>query len=312
MRHLTLEIIAFAGIIVLSAPTSAQECRPLDETVGRIGSVDSLVSQIPDPPSPEEESLSWHSVVTNLPADWMRGIGLTSRPENLERLAGITAITVGLLASDRETYRFSGDLYQSSTSVHEATDFFVSLGDGRSQFILAGGLAAYGALSSDQRFLRTASQSIEAVLAAGVVVQVLKRISGRESPESATRPTGKWTMFPNIKQYHRRQSSYYAFPSGHIATSMAALTVLTENFPREGWIRPIGYTLIGCIGISLVNRGYHWYSDLPLGIAIGYTFGMIAAHPEGNGTLQASTPVFLVTPMFTDSGGKGVQVALAF
>ncbi|MDH3251917.1 MAG: phosphatase PAP2 family protein, partial [Ignavibacteria bacterium] len=207
-----------------------------------------------------------------------------------------------------------GGLYESSTGVHGATDFFVSLGDGQSQFIFAGGLAAYGALSSDQRFLRTASQTVEAVLAAGVVVQILKRISGRESPEVATRPSGKWTVFPNVKEYHRRQSSYYAYPSGHIATSMAALTVLAENFPREGWIRPIGYALISCIGISLVNRGYHWYSDLPLGIAIGHTFGMIAAHAErnGSGTTQASTSTFLITPTFTEGGSKGIQFALVF
>ena len=31
----------------------------------------------------------------------------------------------------------------------------------------------------------------------------------------------------------------------------------------------------------MVNIGIHWYSDYPLGLALGYTFGMIAAHPEG-------------------------------
>jgi len=315
MRNLAQIVIGLAGIVVMSTCCVAQECLPNCETMGwtdEEAPADSLLSSITEELSSGRESVSWHSAVTNLPGDWIRGIELTVRPENLHRLAGITAITIGLVASDRETYRFSGGLYHSSPFFHDATDFFVSLGDGGSQFILAGGLATYGLLSSDTRFLRAASQTIEAVLATGVVVQVLKRISGRESPEAATQPRGKWTVLPSLREYHKRQSSYYAFPSGHIATSMAAVTVLAENFSDEKWIRPVGYALVGCIGVSLVNRGYHWYSDLPLGVAIGYTFGMIAAHPGGNNLVQTSGPLVLISPMFTESGAKGVQFALAF
>jgi membrane-associated phospholipid phosphatase len=315
MRHLPRITVILASIAAWSAGAPAQECFPLSENVGWIDSVVSVSStsfSTPDEPPEDQASLSWHSAVTNLPGDWIRGIGLTARPENLHRLAGIAAVTVGFLASDRETYQFSGRMYDSSKPFHDATDFFVSLGDGQSQFILAGGLATYGLLSSDERFVRAASQTVEAVLATGVVVQVLKRISGRESPEAATQPRGKWTVLPNLREYHKRQSSYYAFPSGHIATSMAAVTVLAENFSDEKWIRPVGYALVGCIGVSLVNRGYHWYSDLPLGVAIGYTFGMIAAHPGGNNLVQASGPLVLISPMFTESGAKGVQFALAF
>jgi len=227
-------------------------------------------------------------------------------------LLGMTAITLDLLAVDRGTYRVSDEVYNASRPVHDATDFFISIGDGRSQFILAGGFAAHGLLFSDDRSLRTAQQSVEAVLATGILVQVLKRIAGRESPEVATTATGKWTPFPNLKDYHRRQSSFYAFPSGHIATTMAAVTVVSENYPEVSWIRPVGYTLVGLVGMSLVNRGYHWYSDLPLGIAIGYTFGMIASHPETDDVSAASnSPSLVITPSIHTSGG-GIQVSLAF
>ncbi len=227
-------------------------------------------------------------------------------------LLGMTAITLDLLAVDRGTYRVSDEVYNASRPVHDATDFFISIGDGRSQFILAGGFAAHGLLFSDDRSLRTAQQSVEAVLATGILVQVLKRIAGRESPEVATTATGKWTPFPNLKDYHRRQSSFYAFPSGHIATTMAAVTVVSENYPEVSWIRPVGYTLVGLVGMSLVNRGYHWYSDLPLGIAIGYTYGMIASHPETDDVSAASnSPSLVITPSIHTSGG-GIQVSLAF
>jgi len=31
----------------------------------------------------------------------------------------------------------------------------------------------------------------------------------------------------------------------------------------------------------MVNTGIHWYSDYPLAIILGYSFGMLASHPEG-------------------------------
>jgi hypothetical protein len=62
---------------------------------------------------------------------------------------------------------------------------------------------------------------------------------------------------------------------------MSTVIVIAENYPELTWIRPVGYTLLGVIGISMVDIGIHWYSDYPLGLAIGYTFGMIAAHPGG-------------------------------
>jgi membrane-associated phospholipid phosphatase len=255
---------------------------------------------------------NWLSMVTNLPSDWRRAFESVTGGENLVPLLGLTAITLDLLAVDQGTYRVSDGLYNSSTRVHRTTDFFISIGDGRSQFILAGGFAAHGLIFSDERSLRTAQQSVEAVLATGILVQVLKRISGRESPEVATTSTGKWTPFPNLKTYHQRQSSYYAFPSGHIATTMAAVTVVSENYPEVSWIRPVGYALVGLVGISLVNRGYHWYSDLPLGIAVGYTFGMIASHPErDDGSAASNSSSLVITPSIHSSGG-GIQVSLAF
>jgi hypothetical protein len=93
---------------------------------------------------------------------------------------------------------------------------------------------------------------------------------------------------------------------------MAAVTVVSENYPEVLWIRPVGYALVGLVGISLVNRGYHWYSDLPLGITIGYAFGMIASHPERDDVSAASnSPSLVITPAIHSSGG-GIQVSLAF
>jgi len=103
----------------------------------------------------------------------------------------------------------------------------------------------------------------------------LKRISGRESPQSATTPRGLFRPFPNWGKYSRNETKYYSFPSGHVSTSMAVLTVIADNYPESTWIKPVGYAAIGAIGISLVARGWHWFSDLPLAAVIGYAYGKI-------------------------------------
>lgn len=257
---------------------------------------------------------NWHDMVTNLPSDWARFSVLTIRPGTLPILAGLALVTGALIASDKDTWSVTRRAYEENRFVHSISDVAVSIGDGTYQFGLAAGFAVYGFAASDQRALRTASQTTEAILACGLVVQLFKQISGRESPAVATRDNGDWRFFPGIKEYYSNQPRYYAFPSGHIATGMATLTVLMENYPEATWMKPIGYTTIGLIGVGLVARGYHWYSDLPLGIALGYAFGKLAANPEGWGSdsdENASAPGFSIAPVVTQRG-SGIGLTLSF
>lgn len=256
---------------------------------------------------------AWHDMFTNLPGDWQRSFRMTFRSSSIPAILGVSAVTLGFIAIDHHMYRSAKSFYESSPSAESATDFFVSLGDGKSQFLMAGAFAAYGLVASNQRAIRTASQTVEAVLGTGIVIQVLKHISGRESPAAAREMhRGTWRPFPNLKEYHSHQAKYYAFPSGHIATSMAALTVVADNYNEVGWIRPVGYPIVGLIGISLVNNGFHWYSDLPLGLAIGYVMGKAVSHPEDaeEETISEEKGVTMsITPtVWTDGGGLQLSV----
>ena len=249
---------------------------------------------------------------TRLPSDWARFPTLAFRADALPALLGLTLVTGAFVASDKETWEATRRAYEKNRYVHSVSDVFVAVGDGTYQFGLAAGFAAYGFIADDRRAVRTASQTTEAILACGMVVQVLKHISGRESPIVTTSKTGTWRFFPSLKEYHSNQSRYYAFPSGHIATGMATLTVLLENYPEAVWLRPVGYSVIGLIGVGLVARGYHWYSDLPLGIALGYSFGKLAAHPGGQARMSGDEgPSLSFAPIMTTRGG-GVSVAYSF
>ena len=150
------------------------------------------------------------------------------------------------------------------------------------QFGIAAAYALYGFAFNDDRAVRTASQITEVILASGGVVQLLKHLTGRESPFVATTPTGKWNFFPNQIEYAKHVPHYDAFPSGHIATALATLTVIAENYPEKPWIKWVGYPIIGSIAVGLVSTSIHWWSDIPLGMVIGYSFGMLVSHPEGN------------------------------
>jgi hypothetical protein len=260
-------------------------------------------------------ALRWHSMFSQLPSDWSRSAALSIKSESVPTIVGVGVLTFGLLQTDNSTWRATRRLCRSSETFHAASEYAVALGDGRLHLAIAGTFAGYGLLFEDSRALRTASQTMEAFLATGLTVQLLKRVTGRESPIAATHHSGRWKFFPHPAKYQKHQPSYYAFPSGHISTAMATLTVISENYPEERWIKPLGYTLVGALGVGLVSKGMHWYSDLPLGVAVGYLFGRLAAHPEAQSLAMSarnSGVSVVVLPGLDGQGGGRVSLAVGF
>jgi membrane-associated phospholipid phosphatase len=257
----------------------------------------------------------WYSPVSNLPSNWVRWTKNTFAPANWPVLAGLGALTTILVATDYETWRFTSCHYHKSPMVKKAADILEFMGDGKFQFGIAGLYAVVGLVSNDTRALRTALQITEAILSTGGVVQLLKHVTGRESPFVTTEPTGQWQWFPNQIAYHQHVPHYDAMPSGHIATATTTLIVIAENYPEYKWIRPAGYVLLGAISTALVTTSIHWWSDIPLGIAIGYSFGMIASHPRGielNGIGKGGRSANLnILPIFS-ADTKGLSLSYSF
>ena len=265
--------------------------------------------------SQEEYVPAWYSMFTNIPGNWARYARMTFREESVPAIIGMTVLTGGLIGTDEETYRLSDRWYNGSRAAKELSDLFEYMGDGRPQFGLAAGFALYGFAAGDRRALRTASQTVEAILSCGIVIQALKHLTGRESPLVSTRTGGRWLFFPNQIEYHKHVPHYDAYPSGHIATALATVTVVAENYPELTWVRPVGYVIVGFIGVSMANTGIHWYSDYPLGLALGYSFGMLAAHPEamgGLGETHAGGHAHVSVMPFVTSENAGVGVTLSF
>lgn len=226
----------------------------------------------------------------NLPGDWWHWSKQTFTVGQLPVIGALTAITAMTIITDYETWQATKKPYNDNIAFRKVNNVTSFLGDGRIQFGIAAAYALYGFAFNDDRAIRTASQTVEVILASGGVVQLLKHLTGRESPNRASTPTGKWVFFPNQIQYAKHTPSYDAFPSGHIATALATLQVIIENYPEQTWIKYAGYPIIASIGVGLVATSIHWWSDIPLGIALGYSFGVLVAHPnEPKNDLQSST-----------------------
>ena len=149
------------------------------------------------------------------------------------------------------------------------------LGEGGTSMILAGGMWIYGKIKHDWRAINTANDLTETFVTMGLTTQIIKRATGRESPFKATVNGGKWTAFPTFAAYQKNTSAYDAFPSGHLATLMATVTVLSSNYPEKKWIKPLGYSLMFLSGWAMMNTEVHWAGDYPLAIAVGYLSGKI-------------------------------------
>jgi membrane-associated phospholipid phosphatase len=303
-------ILAFLVVVVAAGPLRAQEAA-LPDAEGL------LIASAPDTSRALIDSRmapgrpAWHAMVTNLPGDWATFPATVFQPSGITAMAGLGILTGALVLTEGQSYRGTRQLLDANPSAQHMCDIMEHVGDGRLHLGIAAAFGIAGFAADDSRALRTASQTVEALLATGVTVQILKRMTGRESPQVALREGGVWHLFPSVRDYDHHQSRYYAFPSGHIATTMSTVTVIAENYPEVRWIRPVGYTFVGLLGISLVGVQYHWYSDLPLGIALGYTFGSIVTrHDGGAERAESGAPVHALSIVPT-LGPTGTGIALA-
>ncbi len=254
-------------------------------------------------------STKWYGMFTNIPTDYLSFIRQSFTVKKIPTLLTIGALTGSLMLVDQQGWKTENSMIKKSLIDHKIANFAVNMGDGRYQFLTAAAFAIPGLIFHDQRAIKTGSNIVEAILSTGLFVQALKRITGRQSPAASTENGGDWDPFPSIRQYQKNQPAFYSFPSGHLSTATAVLTVIANNYPEEKWIKPIGYPLLGLLSLSLVSKGMHWYSDLPLAFFLGYSFGNIIA-PEKDSASQDNRKSSL--KIFPSITFNGVQLGINY
>ncbi|MEE9170601.1 MAG: phosphatase PAP2 family protein [bacterium] len=270
------------------------------------------------------------------PGDISRYFQITFRKKNLIKIGAMASITALLVAVDQpildETKRFGRRIGLNGNRrmktafeiggwpmevPHDTDTWLYFIGDGWVQTGITAAFLGYGLMAKSNRALTTSSQLAEGLLTTAFAVQLLKHITGRESPHVATADAGKWRLFPNQIEYHKRVPNYDAFPSGHLAVAMMTVTVISGNYPENKLVRPIGYSLMTILAFQMVNNGVHWVSDYPLALSMGYTFAKIALERGGTSPKNAhagratNSPQTSVLPYVTGDG-LGVRFSLAF
>ncbi|MDA8132366.1 MAG: phosphatase PAP2 family protein [Elusimicrobia bacterium] len=276
----------------------------------------------------------WHTIGSG-PSDWRTFLKDSFRKENLPWFAAIGASTLFLIEYDQKIYVntrragrklgiSSADKTKTYLKVGGVSIFrgpsdlgsaFYFIGDGWLNLGLFGYFEIAGRLKDDWRALQTGHQLAEGLIVTGFTTQVMKRISGRETPRAATAPRGVWRMFPSFKDFQSHRTRYDAFPSGHLATCMMTLTVIAENYPDRKYIKPLGYSLLGALSFQMVNNGVHWASDYPLGLAVGYGIGKaIASHGRtaARRTAAPAPSALRLEPYFGPEGAAGAALAYRF
>ena len=264
-----------------------------------------LIAFITNPVFADEEIVERPGVFdmfTNLPRDWATWGKRSFRGQNLPIIGATLGASVALYAYDVPLWKGTTYHYQKPGFYRDFTNTGDFIGEAGPQFGLSAAFAIYGFADSNNRALRTSSQVVEVILATGLVIQTAKHLTGRESPSSMSGDCSKgcWSGPVSMKKYFGYVSKYDAVPSGHIATSLATIQIVIENYPEAKWIPYVGYPIVGAVGIGIVATSIHWWSDIPFGMLIGYSFAQVVAHPDKK---QKESQASLVTPLLSPNLG---------
>lgn len=111
-------------------------------------------------------------------------------------------------------------------------------------------------------------------LFSGILVNILKRLIGRERPYVAFNPDNFHSVLYMIKNNMLFDSRYQSFPSGHTITIFSTVWFLylnTESKAVKGLLIFIGVM----VGLSRIYLSYHWFSDVMMSIFLSYKVARI-------------------------------------
>lgn len=137
----------------------------------------------------------------------------------------------------------------------------------RTEIYIAAGvpvaMAVAGWIKHDDKLLKDALYVGTGVAGAFVAVYGLKYIVGRQRP---------YEHYPGRVHPYSYESSP-SFPSGHTATAFALATSLSIRYPKWYVIAPSAVWACS-VGVSRINEGVHYPSDVLAGAAIGAGFAV--------------------------------------
>ena len=146
---------------------------------------------------------------------------------------------------------WDGNFVRNYNKIISRTEPYVAVG-----VPVAMALAAW--IKNDKKLLKDAVYVGTSVAGAFVVTYGMKYLVDRQRP---------YDRYPDRVHAYSHESSP-SFPSGHTATAFALATSLSVKYPKWYVIAPSA--LWACsVGVSRMNEGVHYPSDVLAGAAIG-------------------------------------------
>ena len=196
--------------------------------------------------------------------------------------APVVAGTTLLIAFDEPIYRRVSDFRDANPWVEDFGTYASKLGDGK---ILLGCMGCFymgGLVFRDQKARQTAGLCLQTFIHCGIVVQVMKHLTGRQRPRAEDGVDSWHGPFEFYKRYEEGKYDYYsAFPSGHAIVVWGTATVIAEQYRRPFYIPVICYSLAAVSALSRVTQRAHWMSDAVFGSALGFAIGRFVVRRRG-------------------------------
>jgi membrane-associated phospholipid phosphatase len=166
-----------------------------------------------------------------------------------------------LLATDRKV----ADRIRQTDDLSNPSQVISSMGSGGVMAAAPLAIFAVGKLSHNNEISQTGTTTLESVMHAGLVVQVLKLAGERQRPDQNN----------GLGLFWRGGSS---FPSGHSMASWAFASALSNEYPQNNWLKFGGYGFASAVSLSRIGGLNHFPSDVLVGASMGYLIGRFVAH----------------------------------
>jgi hypothetical protein len=244
-----------------------------------------------------EEKLQFKQIFTEIPASSKWAFDKSFSKEALPAWGAIASSSLVLWYYDENIYSESqklgrdwgiGNEDNTSSAVSlggqellrlptDAGSLMYFLGDGWMHAGIGGGFLINGQISQNNYTYNTGMMIWHGMVVSTIFNQIIKRSTGRESPNVSTSERGSWNLFPSFNEYNTKTATYDAVPSGHVMTATLTFTIISERYPQyNNYTYPIAGVWVSALMFQMMNNGVHWASDYPLGIAMGYIFGKAA------------------------------------
>jgi len=158
-----------------------------------------------------------------------------------------------------------------------------------------------GLIFKDVRAEQTGKLCLQAVLHTGIIVQVLKHLTGRQRPYVDDGKDAWHGPLEFYKRYQGHYGRYSAFPSGHSAGVWGIATVIARQYHERPIVPVLCYSLATLCSISRVTKNVHWSSDA--------FFGAVLGHAVGAYLVKSRSQNVTITPIST---GRTVEIKCSF